>query len=144
MCTSACVPMDMDLCRCTYAYVPLHVYLWMCTQVKLPDSYNLRALPDLTGTLRADEVCVVVDGSELPRPISLLDGEPFDILVYGAPGMHPGDIRKLRVASTDALRRMIGSADPSRCNAIFFSIQGERSEQDCSPMHGWNPLRSVP
>jgi len=100
-------------------------------KVKLPDSYNLRALPDLTGTLRADEVCVVVDGSELPRPISLLDGEPFDILVYGAPGMHPGDIRKLRVASTDALRRMIGSADPSRCNAIFFSIQGERSEQDC-------------
>lgn len=102
-------------------------------KVKLPDSYNLRALPDLTGTLRPGEVCVVVNGSEVPRPIVLLDGEPFDILVYGAPGMHPGDIRKLRVTSTDALRRMIGKADPSRCNAIFFSIQGERSEQDCSP-----------
>lgn len=99
--------------------------------MKLPDSYNLRALPDLTGTLSPGEVCVVVNGSEVPRPIVLLDGEPFDILVYGAPGMHPGDIRKLRVTSTDALRRMIGKADPSRCNAIFFSIQGERSEQDC-------------
>lgn len=101
-------------------------------KVRLPESHNLRALPDLTGTLRAGEVCVVINGSEMARPIALLDGEPFHVLVYGAPGMHPGDIRKLTVTSTDALRRMIGGADPSRCNAIFFSIQGERSEQDCS------------
>jgi hypothetical protein len=52
------------------------------------------------------------------------------ISVCGAPGTHPGDVRKLKVAATDALRTMIRGADRGRMNAVFFSVLGERSEQD--------------
>ena len=64
----------------------------------LPDSYSLPGLPDFSGALAEGEVCVVVNGKLLPRPVGLAEGEPIPLLIYGSPGMHPGDLHRVHAA----------------------------------------------
>ena len=99
-------------------------------KLTLPDSYSLPGMPDFTGSLAPGEICVVVNGHELSRPMGLLDGQPFEVLVYGSPGMHPGDLHKVAVCYPDALREMISGCDPARTHGVFFSVRGERSLAD--------------
>ena len=99
-------------------------------KLTLPDSYTLPGMPDFTGSLAPGEICVVVNGHALPRPMGLREGEAFEVLVYGSPGMHPGDLHKVAVCYPEALREMISGSDPSRSHGIFFSTRGERSLAD--------------
>ena len=99
-------------------------------KLTLPDSYTLPGMPDFTGSLAPGEICVVVNGHELPRPMGLREGEAFEVLVYKSPGMHPGDLHKVAVRYPEALRQMISGSDPSRSHGVFFSTQGERSLAD--------------
>ena len=96
----------------------------------LPDSHALPGLPDFTGSLAPGEVCVVVHGHALPRPMGLREGEPFEVLIYGSPGMHPGDLHKVSVCYPEALREMICGTDPTRAHGVFFSTRGGRSLAD--------------
>ena len=99
-------------------------------KLTLPDSYTLPGMPDFTGSLAPGEICVVVNGHELPRPMGLREGEAFEVLVYKSPGMHPGDLHKVAVRYPEALRQMISGSDPSRTHGVFFSTKGERSLAD--------------
>ena len=99
-------------------------------KLTLPDSYKLPGMPDFTGSLAPGEICVVVHGHALPRPMGLREGEPFEALVYSSPGMHPGDLHKVVVRYPEALREMISGSDPSRTHGVFFSTRGSRSLAD--------------
>ena len=60
----------------------------------------------------------------------LQEGEPFEVLVYGSPGMHPGDLHKVSVCYPEALRDMMSGTDPTRTHGVFFSTRGSRSLAD--------------
>jgi len=99
-------------------------------KLALPDSHTLVGHPDFTGSLRPGEVCILLHGKQLPRPSELRSDELFQVLVYGSPGMHPGDIRKLSVVYPEKLLDTIRGVDPARMHSIFFSTLGERPEAD--------------
>jgi hypothetical protein len=99
-------------------------------KLTLPDSYTLPGMPDFTRSLAPGEICVVVNGHALPRPMGLREAEPFEVLVYGSPGMHPGDLHKVTVCYPEALRHMISGSDPTRTHGVFFSTLGDRSLAD--------------
>ena len=96
----------------------------------LADSYHLPGGPDFSQSLLENEIAVFVDGHEIPRPADLASDEPFYVLVYSSPGMHPGDLHKLKVVYPDALRERIKGVDEQRKHAVFFSTQGKRSKAD--------------
>ena len=68
-------------------------------------------------------VCLVQDG------MSYLDQEG---LVYRNPGLHPGDVRRVRIVPPTAeLRRHLESCvDAERASAVIFPTTGERSLPD--------------
>ena len=99
-------------------------------KLTLPDSYALPGMPDFTGSLAPGEICVVVHGHALPRPMGLQEGDAFEVLIYSSPGMHPGDLHKVVVRYPEALREMISGSDPARTHGVFFSTQGSRSLAD--------------
>mgnify|MGYP006153350887 CR=1 FL=1 len=97
-------------------------------KVEMPHSHFVVIAPDYTRSLPEDAVALYVGGQELPRNIQ-------EVLVHGPPGMHPGDLHKMRVEYPTALREMIfgtdgGGADRRRTNVCFFSTRGSRSLAD--------------
>ena len=59
------------------------------------------------------EGCVApyIDGKWLSRPAGLPHDAPWEVLLNGAPAMHPGDLHKMRVEYPTALREMIFGTD---------------------------------
>jgi hypothetical protein len=69
----------------------------------LLDSASLMAVADPSGSLEQDQVCVLING--VPRIEER-------VLIYKAPGCHPGDARcAVAVAPPPALRRHLGLHD---------------------------------
>lgn len=64
-------------------------------KLELPDSMSLVLLPDRSGSLQPGCVAPFRDGKLLARPSELGSGDPHEVLVYGPPGMHPGDLHKV-------------------------------------------------
>ena len=55
---------------------------------------------------------------------------PHSPLPAASPGMHPGDLRKVRLKYPEALLASIRGTDPCRSHAIFFSTRGSRPLAD--------------
>ena len=54
-----------------------------------------------------------------------------EALLYRHPGLHPGDVRRVRVVPpSDELRRHLEGVDPCRAAGIVFPTRGERSLAD--------------
>ena len=94
------------------------------------------ALPDPCGCLPYDEVFHVTSGMEQRRQDLLADNAPLYNLVYKDPGMHPGDLRKVKMARSDGsakplaeyMKRFLecaGSSSQERINVVFFSTKGD-------------------
>ncbi|XP_061994035.1 probable RNA-dependent RNA polymerase 5 isoform X1 [Rosa rugosa] len=82
----------------------------------IPDSYNLMGTADPTGTLKKDEVCVILKDGQLSGKV----------LVYRYPGLHFGDIHVLKATYVKELESFVGNAK----YGIFFSCKGPRSIAD--------------
>ncbi|KAI8565476.1 hypothetical protein RHMOL_Rhmol03G0262200 [Rhododendron molle] len=82
---------------------------------KLPirESFYLMGTTDPTGLLESHEVCVILDNGQISG----------DLLVYRNPGLHFGDIHRLKAVYVKELEEIVGNAK----YAIFFSTKGERS-----------------
>ncbi|KAH0450783.1 hypothetical protein IEQ34_021475 [Dendrobium chrysotoxum] len=87
-------------------------------QGKLPvdDCYYLMGTADPTGTLKHNEVCIILDNGQVSG----------DVLVYKHPGLHFGDIHRLTATYIKDLEDVIGNAK----YAIFFPVKGTRSLAD--------------
>ncbi|XP_042485200.1 probable RNA-dependent RNA polymerase 5 [Macadamia integrifolia] len=85
---------------------------------KLPISecFNLMGTADPTGTLKRDEVCVILDSGQISGKV----------LVYRHPGLHLGDIHVLTATYVKELENIVGNSK----YGIFFSIKGPRSLAD--------------
>nr|XP_011459232.1 PREDICTED: probable RNA-dependent RNA polymerase 5 isoform X2 [Fragaria vesca subsp. vesca] len=82
----------------------------------IPDSYNLMGTADPTGTLKEDEVCVILKDGQLSGKV----------LVYRYPGLHIGDIHVLKATYVKEIEYIVGNAK----YGIFFSCKGPRSIAD--------------
>ncbi|KAL6221871.1 hypothetical protein ACLB2K_005263 [Fragaria x ananassa] len=82
----------------------------------IPDSYNLMGTADPTGTLKEDEVCVILKDGQLSGKV----------LVYRYPGLHFGDIHVLKATYVKEIESIVGNAK----YGIFFSCKGPRSIAD--------------
>ncbi|ONM18877.1 putative RNA-dependent RNA polymerase 5 [Zea mays] len=86
---------------------------------KLPidECYYLMGTTDPTGTLKPNEVCVILDSGQYSG----------DVLVFKHPGLHFGDIHILTARQIDGLEKnFIGYSK----NAILFPTSGQRSLAD--------------
>ncbi|PUZ46205.1 hypothetical protein GQ55_7G031800 [Panicum hallii var. hallii] len=86
---------------------------------KLPidECYYLMGSTDPTGTLKPNEVCVILDSGQYSG----------DVLVFKHPGLHFGDIHALTARQISGLEKnFVGYSK----NAILFPISGERSLAD--------------
>ncbi|KAG2570673.1 hypothetical protein PVAP13_7KG095700 [Panicum virgatum] len=86
---------------------------------KLPidECYNLMGSTDPTGTLKPNEVCVILDSGQYSG----------DVLVFKYPGLHFGDIHALTAKQISGLEKnFVGYSK----NAILFPISGKRSLAD--------------
>jgi hypothetical protein len=100
---------------------------------RLPDSHYVVGVPDQTDSLESDEIVVVIEGK--PLQPKLADGGSTDghlwVLVYHAPGCHPGDLRRFKhVPPPPALHQMLAGGSSERQNAIFFSVRGSQAAAD--------------
>lgn len=75
-------------------------------------------------------IAAYIDGKQLSRPAELSQDARWEVLLNGAPGMHPGDLRKAQVEYPEPLRAMVAHADPRRMHVLFFSTRGRRSLAD--------------
>ncbi|XP_060209832.1 probable RNA-dependent RNA polymerase 3 isoform X2 [Lycium barbarum] len=110
------------------AGVPLtEPYLWCCLsslakeernglkagRLPISDTFYLIGTADPTDTLNPREVCVILE-----------HGQIFgEVLVYRNPGLHFGDIHRLRAVPVKNLGDIVGNAK----YGIFFSTKGPRS-----------------
>ncbi|KAK9947829.1 hypothetical protein M0R45_003431 [Rubus argutus] len=85
-------------------------------KICIPDSYYLMGTADPTGSLKKDEVCVILKDGQLSGPV----------LVYRNPGLHFGDIHVLKATYVEELESVVGNAK----YGIFFSCKGPRSVAD--------------
>ncbi|KAG2564420.1 hypothetical protein PVAP13_7NG017542 [Panicum virgatum] len=86
---------------------------------KLPidECYYLMGSTDPTGTLKPNEVCVILDSGQYSG----------DVLVFKHPGLHFGDIHALTARQISGLEKnFVGYSK----NAILFPISGKRSLAD--------------
>jgi hypothetical protein len=91
-------------------------------QFPIPDSTFAFGVPDPSGALEPGTVCLVQDG------LQYIDREA---LLYRHPGLHPGDVRRVRVVPPPKeLLLHLGRADPDRATAIIFPTRGKRSLAD--------------
>jgi RNA-dependent RNA polymerase len=81
-------------------------------KVPLENTFYLVGVPDPTGTLEKNEVVIL-------RSDGALYGS---VLVYRAPGKHPGDLHMVQAVKSQALEDIVGGGK----NVIFFSVQGTR------------------
>eukprot|EP00873_Tetraselmis_striata_P041554 jgi/Tetstr1/461818/TSEL_006899.t1 len=89
----------------------------------LPVSYRVVGVPDPTGTIPEGQVALVgLEGM-------CRTGQ--HCLLYRDPGIHPGDIRKVKVADSLANGALVGCLGRGQ-GALLFSTKGRRSLADCS------------
>ncbi|CAL4978427.1 unnamed protein product [Urochloa decumbens] len=85
-------------------------------RIPIDECYYLMGTTDPTGTLKRDQVCVILDNGQLSGKV----------LVYKHPGLHFGDIHKLTATYIDGLEDIVGNSK----YAIFFPTCGPRSLAD--------------
>uniref|UniRef100_A0A0E0BYL9 RNA-dependent RNA polymerase n=1 Tax=Oryza meridionalis TaxID=40149 RepID=A0A0E0BYL9_9ORYZ len=86
-------------------------------KIPIDECYYLMGTTDPTGTLRPNEVCVILENGQLSG----------DVLVYKHPGLHFGDIHVLKATYIrDLEKEYVGYAK----YAILFPISGPRSLAD--------------
>ncbi|WVZ72691.1 hypothetical protein U9M48_021110 [Paspalum notatum var. saurae] len=85
-------------------------------RIPIDECYNLMGTTDPTGSLKQDQVCVILDNGQLSGKI----------LVYKHPGLHFGDIHVLTATYIDGLEKIVGNSK----YAIFFPACGPRSLAD--------------
>ncbi|KAL8138279.1 hypothetical protein V2J09_004280 [Rumex salicifolius] len=87
-------------------------------QGKLPiqDSFYVMGTVDPTGSLNSNEVCIIHETGQF-------EGE---VLVYRTPGVHFGDVHKLKATRVKGLEDIVGTSK----YGIFFPINGPRSLAD--------------
>ncbi|KAK1592184.1 hypothetical protein Q3G72_020916 [Acer saccharum] len=86
-------------------------------KLPVPESYYLMGTVDPTGTLKSDEVCIVLNDGQVSWE---------KVLVYRNPGLHFGDIHVLKATYVKELEDIIGNSK----YAIFFPTKGPRSLAD--------------
>ncbi|TXG61454.1 hypothetical protein EZV62_012817 [Acer yangbiense] len=86
-------------------------------KLHVPESYYLMGTVDPTGTLKSDEVCIVLNDGQVSCE---------EVLVYRNPGLHFGDIHVLKATHVKELEDIIGNSK----YAIFFPTKGPRSLAD--------------
>ena len=64
-------------------------------------------------------------GRILQPPTEIGAGDDFCALVYRSPGQDPGDLRKVKVVQSEAIRQMVSGSESERQNAVFFSTIGD-------------------
>ncbi|KAF7147894.1 hypothetical protein RHSIM_Rhsim03G0237700 [Rhododendron simsii] len=82
-------------------------------RLPIRESFYLMGTADPTGILESHEVCVILDNGQISG----------DLLVYRNPGLHFGDIHRLKAVYVKELEEIVGNAK----YGIFFSTKGERS-----------------
>ncbi|KAI8571425.1 hypothetical protein RHMOL_Rhmol01G0119300 [Rhododendron molle] len=82
-------------------------------RIPIRESFYLMGTTGPTGILESHEVCVILDNGQISG----------DLLVYRNPGLHFGDIHRLKAVYVKQLEEIVGNAK----YGIFFSTQGERS-----------------
>ncbi|KAG8636201.1 probable RNA-dependent RNA polymerase 5 isoform X2 [Manihot esculenta] len=85
-------------------------------RIPVPESYYLMGTVDPTGTLEADEVCIILDNGQVSGKV----------LVYRNPGLHFGDIHILKATYVEGIEDFVGNAK----YAILFPCKGPRSLAD--------------
>jgi len=85
-------------------------------RIPIDDTYYLMGTTDPTGTLKRDQVCIILDNGQLSGKV----------LVYKHPGLHFGDIHILTATYIDGLEKIVGNSK----YAIFFPTCGPRSLAD--------------
>ncbi|KAG9449119.1 hypothetical protein H6P81_009084 [Aristolochia fimbriata] len=85
-------------------------------KIPLTECYYLMGTADPTGTLRPNEVCVILENGQISGKI----------LVYKHPGLHFGDIHVLSAKYVEGIEAIVGNAK----FAIFFPTSGPRSLAD--------------
>ncbi|TVU21362.1 hypothetical protein EJB05_30992, partial [Eragrostis curvula] len=85
-------------------------------KIPIDKCYYLMGTVDPTGTLKRDQVCVILDEGQLSGKV----------LVYKHPGLHFGDIHVLTATHIDGLEEIVGDSK----YAIFFPTSGPRSLAD--------------
>ncbi|KAI9192350.1 hypothetical protein LWI28_021583 [Acer negundo] len=107
------------------SYLQYHLSILMNEEKKslqggklpVPESYYLMGTVDPTGTLKSDEVCIVLNDGQVSWE---------KVLVYRNPGLHFGDIHVLKATYVKDLEDIIGNSK----YAIFFPTKGPRSPAD--------------
>ncbi|XP_039822063.1 probable RNA-dependent RNA polymerase 3 isoform X2 [Panicum virgatum] len=85
-------------------------------RIPIDECYYLMGTTDPTGTLKRDQVCVILDNGQLSG----------NVLVYKHPGLLFGDIHELTATYIDGLENIVGNSK----YAIFFPTCGPRSLAD--------------
>ncbi|KAK4765087.1 hypothetical protein SAY86_026177 [Trapa natans] len=85
-------------------------------RIPIADSYYLMGTADPTGSLKPDEVCIIIDCGQI-------SGE---VLVYRNPGLHFGDIHVLKATYIEEMEAYVGNSK----YGIFFPSVGLRSLAD--------------
>lgn len=80
------------------------------------ESFYLIGTVDPTGTLRSDEVCIILENGQISGKV----------LVFRNPGIHFGDIHVLNATYVKAIEDIVGNAK----YGIFFPTKGPRSVAD--------------
>ncbi|KAK2650448.1 hypothetical protein Ddye_017937 [Dipteronia dyeriana] len=107
------------------SYLQLRLFILMNEEKKslqggklpVPESYYLMGTVDPTGTLKSDEVCIVLNDGQVSWE---------KVLVYRNPGLHFGDIHVLKATYVKGLEDITGNSK----YAIFFPTKGPRSLAD--------------
>jgi len=85
-------------------------------RIPIDECYYLMGTTDPKGTLKQDQVCVILDNGQLFGKV----------LVYKHPGLLFGDIHELTATYIDGLENIVGNSK----YAIFFPTCGPRSLAD--------------
>lgn len=91
-------------------------------QVPVEESGYAMGTADPTGLLPEGQVVYLRDGL----------AHSGDVLVYKSPGLHPGDVRKLRAVTLDGVVRetVVSGVSRKRATLLIFSVRGARAEAD--------------
>lgn len=91
-------------------------------QIPVEESGYAMGCADPTGTLPEGQIVYIRDGAP----------QLGEMLVYKSPGLHPGDVRKLRaVAHAGVLAEVMPrGVSKQRATLLVFSVRGARAEAD--------------
>lgn len=112
-------PYVADQCR---SLVRARLVALRSGRVPVPQSGYAMGSADPTGALPEGHVVLLQNGSPLIG----------EVLVYKSPGLHCGDVRRLRAVANEAVLAEILSpgVDRARATLLVFSVRGARAEAD--------------